>query len=107
VVTLVSCLPVVALALGTGLAHLLHAPGEDVPDALAEDVSTPVPGIGSGTVSEDVPDEVPTPASASALETVSASVLEEAPIPAPASTGQAVAPKRAPRKRNTRHASAC
>lgn len=31
----VSCLPVVALALGTALAHLLREPGEDVPSAYA------------------------------------------------------------------------
>jgi hypothetical protein len=103
VTTLVSCLPVVALAFGAALAHLLREPAhEDVPEA--------------DELTEDEPVKVPTTVPATAAETVADSVLEEAPIPAPASTGQAVAPrtdlpvpasrartvssKRAPRKRN-------
>jgi hypothetical protein len=58
VVMLVSCLPVVALALGTALAHLLAEPGEDVPAV----VTTPAPDATDGTVSDvpgDVPEDVP------------------------------------------------
>jgi hypothetical protein len=48
VVVLVSCLPVIALALGTALAHLLREADEEMPAA----VTTPAPE----TIAETVPD---------------------------------------------------
>jgi hypothetical protein len=63
----VSCLPVIALALGTALAHLLREPGEDLPGngEVAETVaavptaSTTVPGAVAGSVPVDVAADVP------------------------------------------------
>jgi hypothetical protein len=56
----VSCLPVVALALGTALAHLLREPGEEIPSAeeAAETVAAAVP-IPPVSVPETVADAVP------------------------------------------------
>ena len=68
----VSCLPVIALALGTALAHLLREPGEDlpkrprgrrevagsVPEETAEDRSS-VPESGPVDVPQDVPEDMP------------------------------------------------
>ena len=66
VVTLVACLPVVALALGSGLAHLLRdTAADDVPDDVPEVVTIPVPEAVAQAVAATVPgpltDAVPTP----------------------------------------------
>jgi hypothetical protein len=63
----VSCLPVVALALGTALARLLREPGEDVPSAYAATgtVAGVLPEVPVGTsvsapgVPQDWPEDVP------------------------------------------------
>ncbi len=58
VVVLVSCLPVVTLGFGSGLAHLLRdAAADDVPDGV------PIPALdeAAGTVAPGVSDAVPTP----------------------------------------------
>jgi hypothetical protein len=55
----VSCLPVIALALGTALAHLLREPGEDLPSkGEAAEAVAAVP-TAPATVPEAVADSVP------------------------------------------------
>lgn len=80
VVTLVSCLPVVALAFGAALAHLLHAEPDDA--------GTP----------QEVP-EIETVASAPAPESVPAPAPAPAPEPAPEPVP---APEPAPESDNSR-----
>lgn len=95
VVTLVSCLPVVALALGTALAHLLAEPGEDV----SAQVSIPALDATAGTVSdvpEDVPEDVPADVHEEAPEDVPAPVPASTAYPAPAIVPRAVSRRRAP-----------
>ena len=98
VVMLVSCLPVVALALGTALAHLLREPGEDG----ARRVAIPVPADTAGRVADAaIVPEVPS-APVSTPETVAdvPVVVPEDPAPAvPVHMARAVPLRRAPRAR--------
>jgi hypothetical protein len=72
----VSCLPVVALALGTALAHLLREPGEEIPSAkeAAETVAAAVP---------IPPVSVPETVAESALRAVPADVLPRVSLDTP------------------------
>jgi hypothetical protein len=86
VVTLVSCLPVVALALGTALAHLLREPGEhptttDIPAP----ESTPWTAADTvvGVALQDVPGGVLVDASSDALVDVPASTVPIVPVAVP------------------------
>lgn len=105
VVMLVSCLPVVALALGTALAHLLREPGEDG----AGRVTIPVPADTAGTVTDAaIVPEVPT-VPAGAPETVAdvpmvvRATVPQDPAPAvPVHMATAVPLRRAPRARPAR-----
>jgi hypothetical protein len=102
VVTLVSCLPVVALALGTGLAHLLREPGEPEPEAIP--TTTPViePGTAAGTkdpVSDDVTggvsDDVPADVPRTVPVDVPASTVSPVPVPRARTVADGRALKRA------------
>jgi hypothetical protein len=109
VVTLVSCLPVVALALGSGLAHLLR---EAVADDALEAVSTPMPEAVAETVA-DVPGPVSVavsaPVPAEVAETVAPVTGEPvldaasegvsgAPVPRRGPEGRTVARRRTPQR---------
>jgi hypothetical protein len=106
VVTLVSCLPVVALALGTGLAHLLRESAEDMPDA----VTIPARDDTAGTVAEDVSGGVVEPVPGGVHADVSAGVPVDAPAavpvvgvpPVPVPRARAVSDGRAPKRARTR-----
>jgi hypothetical protein len=90
VVMLVACLPVAVMGMGTGLAHLLHEPGDSVPVA----VTTAVPETTVETVAHSVPVDVPTAAVNTPAGTQGSEVH---PVPAPSvRTVAARAPKRAP-----------
>lgn len=119
VVTLVACLPVAVMGLGTALAHLLAEPGEDVP----AQVTIPEPETTSQTVADadspvraqvDVPAQATTPAPGAAWETVTDAVPMDVPADVPeialvdvrvdevstpaASVPETVPAKRAPRR---------
>jgi hypothetical protein len=78
VTMLVSCLPVIALALGTALAHLLREPGEDA----AEAETTTTRESRSGTVA--VPAQAAPNAPVDALETVADGMPRIVPAAVPA-----------------------
>ncbi|MGH3247896.1 MAG: hypothetical protein ACRDOI_17075 [Trebonia sp.] len=81
VTMLVSCLPVVALALGTALAHLLREPAEDVPSA---------EGTGETVAAEAPTAPVSTPETVA--DTVPVAVLEDVPADVPVGGQGAVPP---------------
>jgi len=93
VVMLVSCLPVVALALGTALAHLLRDAAGDVP----AQVTIPAPETAGQTVA-DVPADV----SGVAGVDVPASTAPTVPVSVPEDSGRTVAANRVPRRANGR-----
>ena len=103
VVMLVSCLPVVALALGTALAHLLDEPGEDG----AGRVTIPVPADTAGTVTDAaIVPEVPT-VPVGAPETVAdVPVVVRATVPAAVHAVRPLRPQAAARPRRARPARA-
>lgn len=86
VVTLVSCLPVVALALGTALAHLLREPGEH-PATTATPAPESTPWTAADTLASavlrDAPGGLLVDASSDALGRVPASTVPTVPVGVP------------------------
>jgi hypothetical protein len=85
VVTLVSCLPVVALALGTALAHLLREPGEDTA-TMATSAPQSTPWTAADTLASAVLRDVPgvlVDASSDALVDVPATTVRTVPVAVP------------------------
>jgi hypothetical protein len=102
VVTLVSCLPVVALALGTALAHLIQEPVEvDVPvEDVPAEAPIPTPETSSGTVSDAAPASAPTEGISPAPGSTPVTVAESAPRKRP----QERSPRRSPARARKRPA---
>jgi hypothetical protein len=99
VVTLVACLPVAVMGLGTALAHLLAAPAAgDVP----EQVAIPAPETAGQTVAADVSGDVA--GDVPVIERVD--VLASTVTTRPCDSGRTVATGRAPRRASGRRSHA-